>query len=594
MNTSTISPRAPALFFLLLAALSAGVHSQTPMGQYELTVIHQWSSSSIGDVFGCAAATVGDLDGDGLPDVIVGANQFSNPGPGMALSFSGASGAFIATITDGATSSTWQLGGSIAALGDINSDGTDDFAIGAPQANTNSGLVRVFSGADSSILYTVNACGCSPDDRFGATLASIGDIDGDGTTDFLVGATSDDPGTGHYAGRVWAISGATGSVIYTVNGAAAEFYLGRSLKAGPDVDGDGIQDFIVGEPQGTGIGPGIARLCSGATGTTIHSWTGDMPFDLFGGQTSFIGDIDLDGTADVLIIASGSDAHGIDRGLARAFSGATGALIYEIVPSASIERLFGYGQESGTIAPIPDVDNDGIPDFLIGSGSVSNGMQGPMNGSVQAFSGASGTLLAQLMGAMPNDHFGSSVQALGDINGDGTFEVFIGAPSDGTKVGSASIYKLDATYTPPYPGSGADLSLAVGINGSGTLFPLVHAATGGDYIQVHFWSPVGTYNFTPPLLVAQLFPTGAPYLGPAAYPEVHIGEGVAPPNTAVVLYDGSFLGFTSALSPGGFQTTAIVPLPLPATSVMIQGFVLSANPGNQLFTSTDAHEIQIQ
>jgi hypothetical protein len=75
---------------------------------------------------------------------------------------------------------------------------------------------------------------------------------------------------------------------------------------------------------------------------------------------------------------------------------------------------------------------------------------------------------------------------------------------------------------------------------------------------------------------------------------VHVGTGALAPYPAVVIYDGSLLGLTPALAPGGFQTSALIPTGMTPISIMLQGFCLAPNPSNPFFTTTDAHEIRIQ
>ena len=568
------------LLVILYLATFSPLFSQIPVAGYQLRLLHELNGPGY---FGTAATTLGDVNGDGLPDFLIGSATGPQGGGGHTVhAYSGSDGSLLWFI-----SGPSHFGGSVAGLTDLNGDGVDDFAVGAPQANGNRGLVQVHSGADQSILYTLFACGCSYDDRFGNTLAPLADIDGDGIQDFLVGAGSDDPGTGHYAGRVWAFSGATGSVIYTINGATSFDYFGTNLQVGPDLDGDGVVDFVAGAHQGWSgsPGPGYAQACSGATGAIIHTWTGAQSLDNFGGWGQVINDIDADGTADVVLTVSGADAYGTDRGLVQTYSGATGQLIYEIAPSTTVDADFGSGNEGGTVVQVQDVDSDNIDDFMIGTRSAGSAL-----GVVQVFSGGTGALVAELSGQVSGGGFGATVKNLGDINGDGSEEIMIAA----TYIPKVYIYSLELPYTPPFPGSGADLLLELGVNGP--LLPTagIHSVTSGDTIDLQLWSPGGTYNYTPPLLIAQPFPTGSTPIGPILFPEVHIGTGALAPYPAVVLYDGSFLGLTPGLSPLGFSTTATVPPGMAPISIMLQGFCLAPNSNNPVFTSTDAHEIRIQ
>src|SRR5262249_30997132 len=138
------------------------------------------------------------------------------------------------------------FGQSVAVLGDIDGDGIDDLVAGGPGQmyfSSVTGLVRILSGADGSILSTIP--GLSVGDQFGTWVATLGDLDLDGTLDYVVGAPGVDV-TGSESGAVYAISGATGYTFYELDGAAAGDRLGCSVAALGDVDGDGFGDFVAG------------------------------------------------------------------------------------------------------------------------------------------------------------------------------------------------------------------------------------------------------------------------------------------------------------------------------------------------------------
>ena len=178
-----------------------------------------------------------------------------------------------------------------------------------------------------------------------------------------------------------------------------------------------------------------------------------------------------------------------------------------------------------------------------------------------------------------------------DLDGDGDADVLSTSYGD-NKV--AWYENLTPQAWATYAGSGADLQLAIGVNTTPVPLPDIHPVVSGDQLQIHFQSPMGTYNFTLPLLVAQAFPTGSPPTGPILFPEVHIGTSALEPYPAVVLYDGSLLGITPGLSPSGFATAGTIPAGMAPISIMMQGFCLAPNANNPIFTTTDAHEIRIQ
>ena len=106
-------------------------------------------------------------------------------------------------------------------------------------------------------LYTFH--GGSADDNFGQSVSSVGDVNGDGTPDLIVGAPFDD-NNGNDSGSARVLSGSDGSVIYTFDGDNSLDFSGRSVSDAGDINGDGIDDFIVGASSGGANGGGYARV----------------------------------------------------------------------------------------------------------------------------------------------------------------------------------------------------------------------------------------------------------------------------------------------------------------------------------------------
>ncbi len=183
---------------------------------------------------GYAVAAAGDVDGDGVPDVIAGTSTGSN----LAEVFSGATGARLHTFF-GDSSIDW-FGTAVAGAGDVDLDGRADLAVGAPQALLGPGYVRVFSGATGAVLRT--HVGAAQLDLFGWSLAPAGDVDGDGRGDLLIGApfaeTLSRLGALLFnAGEITIVSGASGAILGRFAGRADDELVGWSAGGAPCAQG---------------------------------------------------------------------------------------------------------------------------------------------------------------------------------------------------------------------------------------------------------------------------------------------------------------------------------------------------------------------
>ncbi len=383
-----------------------------------------------------AVASIGDVDGDGSPDLCVGTTLAGPTNLGVRY-LSGRTGALIRNVAFPA-GFTYSTATAIAGLGDVNGDGIPDVAVGSMTdpvgALSSAGRVRIFSGAAGALLRTIN--GLAVNDCFGAALAAVGDLNGDGIGDLIVGAPqSTAPCFGAYPGNgyVQAISGATGAVLYTLSGPGLEDFFGASLSRMGDVDGDGVEDFAVGAPEqvcvtdNTPIFPstgGYVRLVSGASGATI--WNVGLTqivgptanhFAGFGYAIGTVGDVNGDGIADLGVGAplEGPPAPGV-----RILSGTNGALIATLLAPANIS-LYGDALFGASVAGAGDVNGDGVRDVVIGAPFAYHGTG--YDGSAFIYS-ASGTVLGSVSGAL-SARLGIAVAGIGDPNGDGFSEVAV-------------------------------------------------------------------------------------------------------------------------------------------------------------------------
>ncbi len=280
-------------------------------------------------------AGAGDLDGDGIPDFLVGA-----PGTraGKVRAFSGADGTSL-LLWEGAVPGE-GFGTAVASTGDQDGDGVREALVGIPGADPggaiDAGLVRVFSGGTGALLRTFE--GEQPGEQFGSSVASAGRIDADDVEDWIAGAPTSDVGALLDAGRARIFSGATGGVLRVLEGGPEAGLFGSAVAGLPDVNGDVRAEVAVGSP-GAGEG-GEVSVHSGGNGLLLLSLPG-LAGDLVGRALASAGDVDGDGIADLLVGAPGADPAGVvDAGQARVFSlaGLGGAIPVDLRARVALQR----------------------------------------------------------------------------------------------------------------------------------------------------------------------------------------------------------------------------------------------------------------
>ena len=386
------------------------------------------------DSFAQSVAGLGDLNGDGHADFAVGTPYGIGTAGGFAgyvVIYSGATGDVLYRI-EGQTATEHR--GWVRGLGDVNGDGTPDFGVGASAAivdvsgtffyPSTLGSVKVYSGRTGLPLYEIP--GSDPLQEFGREFAGIGDVNGDGKSDIVVGTAFVTVGALAEAGAIQVFSGADGSLIRRIDGDDVEEHLGIAVAGTGDVDRDGVPDIVAGATgPASGTHAGTVIVYSGATGAEIYRIRGESPADRLGWSVAGAGDIDGDGIPD--FIAGAVEATigiGLQQGMVKVFSGATGATIYRLGGALSFDR-FG-----ASVAGAGDVDGDGRDDFIVGAPLAHD----PSNvysyyGAAYVFSGRTGSILFDLSPpAWEINSTGTAVASAGDVNGDGRADVLIAAP----------------------------------------------------------------------------------------------------------------------------------------------------------------------
>ena len=279
-------------------------------------------------------------------------------------------------------------------------------------------------GGGSEQLWQLD--GSSTSEYLGHAVASAGDLDGDGIPDWLVSSrTSFDPFQPSHIDKVQAFSGATYAHLYTLTGNVPDQSFGDCMASLGDLDGDGRDDFIVGAPEeqaSNGTWPGVAYVYSGASGTLLHKFEGFSNGDSLGDSVARMDDINGDGIEDILIGAPDASYTQNRAGAVYIFSGADFSLLYQ-VNGFLAQNEFGH-----SVACIGDLTGDGLAEVVIGAPGVdANSLHG--NGRVYVISFATGTLLYQKDGGNWWAELGYSVAGPGDVDGVGTPDFMAGAPS---------------------------------------------------------------------------------------------------------------------------------------------------------------------
>ncbi|HZL72402.1 MAG TPA: integrin alpha [Planctomycetota bacterium] len=365
-----------------------------------------------GAQFGFSVAAAGDFNGDGFPDLAIGAplddadgiTTDSGDDRGRVFIYLGGPGFPANVITLSGTEIDGQFGFSVARAGDVDSNGADDLIVGAPfedAGGTDRGRAYLFLGSTSpSTTPNLTFAGSEDAGRFGFAVSNAGDINGDGFFDWAIGAPGDDndadttSDSGLDRGRVFVYRGAQfpdNGVETVINGAEDNGELGTSIAGLLDINIDGTDDLIVG-----------------------------APFDDGDGNTS-------------------TSAAPI-RGRAYLFFGAAFSGVSSI-SSFGASRIFTGGEDGARfgafVGRIGDVNSGGAPDLFIGApfddGDGNSTDEGADRGrGFVHFGGASIDSVADLTvtGSEPGAHLGAWAGSGGDVDGDGERDFVVGAPGD--------------------------------------------------------------------------------------------------------------------------------------------------------------------
>ncbi|MDX2015361.1 MAG: FG-GAP-like repeat-containing protein [Myxococcaceae bacterium] len=378
------------------------------------------------DELGASLASAGDVNADGFSDLLIGAPGVMASAGAALLLLGEADGRPVSMNVVARGDPGDALGSSVAGVGDVNGDGLGDVVVGRPGRRLAEGGATLLLGRRGALpeASSWEPVGASPTSRLGASVAGAGDVNGDGYADVIVGAPEFSD-TRLRAGRALIyLGGAAGlraSPDWTVEGDLAGARLGASVSSAGDVNGDGFSDVLVGVPS-TGQRPGECRVYLGGPSgpQTSASWVGRGAGagDRFGESVAAAGDVDADGRGDVVIGAPGA---------------ADGGAVF-LFPSTSMgfpaiagwTRAGRFDEALGAaVAGAGDVDGDGRGDLLVGAPLARGG-----EGRASLFVGAAlpspmDTPRWVQTGVESTERLGFAVASAGDVNGDGFADVLI-------------------------------------------------------------------------------------------------------------------------------------------------------------------------
>ena len=509
------------------------------------------------DFSGNTVSLAGDVNGDGLDDLIIGAYNTSNGIQRAGTSyvvFGKADGTTVdLSSIEASTGDGFAINGYDAfdhsgwvtrSAGDVNGDGFDDIIVGAyqtdPQNRSSAGSAYVvFGKADRTAveLSDIEAGvggfeiqGASSGDRLGTTVASAGDVNGDGLDDLIVGARYAAPGNNTDAGSAYVVFGKTGTIPvdidtiergqgggFAMNGVNIADWNGVSVKSAGDVNGDGLDDLIVGanraDPNGNEKA-GSTYVVYGKTDSaamnlaTIENGTGPgfvingaSLGDESGNSVSSAGDINGDGLDDLLVGAYRTTANGnFEAGAAYVIYGKANQTAVELsdieagtgpgfmINGANAGDRAGYAVSAGG-----DVNGDGLADMIISAYQAGpNGASGA-GAAYVVFGKADQTAVDlsnieaengggfAIYGYEPNGEFGTYVSSGGDVNGDGLDDLIIGAPYAAPNDDPNNLASAGVSYVVFGKTDGVALDLGAGFLENSSSIGLIKSGyTAGD------------------------------------------------------------------------------------------------------------------
>jgi len=424
------------------AVLSCGVWASFSTGEAD----EAWYGETTLDAAGGAVASVGDVDGDGVGELLVGAEHEDSGAYGGGVAYLlGAGDASLSSARAVLPGEASSDGAGVAlAGGDLDGDGWPDLVVGAAgqdEGATNGGAAYVIWGPVTGQVLLADAdlvvLGDVEDEELGAWIATSGDQDGDGADELGAGAASAG------AGRVVLVAGgASGDVeasdaLARLDGDVDGDEFGAALDGGRDVDGDGLDDWLVGAPAQDG-GAGAAHLFHGPVIGDVHaldayaSWTVGTS-DRVGESVALVPDSDGDGLADALIAAPSADPTSLQAGSVYLVLGSAMGAVDLSDAVARIDGPSGTDYLGRVLGSCADITGDGLDELVVGTQSGWSSQEGIVYVLTEAPEGT-----AEVSDIAAGSLYGGYYDQVGpfgcpgDWSGDGIGDIALGAPGDDT------------------------------------------------------------------------------------------------------------------------------------------------------------------
>jgi hypothetical protein len=452
------------------------------------------------DLSGISVSNLGDVNGDGLDDIFVGAGYSDQGGTDTGRAYvvfgkTGSTAIDLSAVAAGSggflvrgLSAGDMLGAMVSDVGDINGDGLADIMAASRQATVGAtayaGKSYVIYGKTDTAEVSLSAVaagtggfvilGQSASDYSGQAIGPAGDVNGDGIADFLVGATDNSSGVGgSKSGRAYVIFGSTNTAAislsaiaggtggFAINGQSAGDYTGFQTTTAGDVNGDGYADVLISSkyasPATGGTNAGKTYVVFGkstttnidlsavAAGTGGFVVNGQAASDASGTSVSAVGDVNGDGLADFVVGAWLADQTGrVDSGKSYVVFGKTGTTAVELSTIAAgtggfVINGMNAGDSAGfSVSSAGDMNGDGLNDLLISSLTTDTLTLNNMGAAYVVYGQTTNTSVSLadivqgkggfvILGQSASESIGTSVSAAGDVNGDGFADLIVGA-----------------------------------------------------------------------------------------------------------------------------------------------------------------------